>query len=71
MSIAEDRSHMARKIWRGTLAGWSRPSWSLTKKERAILKYWEKHGHVEIDDSSMIRLTEAGRAALSETNGEL
>lgn len=56
---------MARKIWRGTFCGWSRPAWSLTKKDHAAIAYWERHGHIEQADHLM-RLTDAGRAALRE-----
>jgi hypothetical protein len=66
MSAADYRRDMARKLWRG-LSGWSNLHWTPSKKDLAVLAYWEKRGHIEHSDH-MIRLTEAGREAL--TNGE-
>ncbi|MGY3581374.1 DNA-binding PadR family transcriptional regulator [Bradyrhizobium sp. USDA 4341] len=64
MSIADDRRYLATKLWRTGLTGWSYPHWTLTKKEEAIIAYWDKQGHIERDDL-MIRLTDEGRAALN------
>ncbi|WP_316194484.1 hypothetical protein [Bradyrhizobium sp. SZCCHNRI3052] len=64
-AAAAHRREMAHKIWRGTLTGWSRPTWRLTKKDEAAIVYWEKHGHIE-QANYVMRLTDAGRAALLE-----
>lgn len=68
MAAADERKHLATKIWRPGLMGWSYPHWTLTKRERAIIAYWDKRGHLE-RDGVMMRLTEAGRAALL-SNGD-
>lgn len=64
MAVADDRRFMARKIWGRTLTGWSRPHWTLSKREQAIIDYWKKNGHIE-ESEFMIRLTDAGREALT------
>jgi DNA-binding PadR family transcriptional regulator len=69
MSIADERRYLAQKLWRFGLVGWSYPHWRLTKKEEAIIAYWDKNGHIE-HDHHMIRLTDAGRQALQDGLGK-
>lgn len=64
MTAAAERKFMAQKIWGRSLDGWSRPHWQLVEKERKWLAMWEKRKHIELDGFGMMRLTEAGRAAL-------
>lgn len=86
MTVADDRRYMAKKLWGGRLYGWSSMHWSLTRKDVAVLAYWQKHAHIEILEPGgnvvpadsvgqdlvqnprkyMLRLTEAGKAALGE-----
>jgi hypothetical protein len=67
MAAADDRQFMARKLWGRALTGWSRPHWRMSKQDQSIMAYWKKHGHVEESDH-MIRLTDAGREALTKSS---
>ena len=61
---ARDRYELAFKIWRATFQGWGRLARNPTKLEEAVFAYWRKHGHIEESEQGLMRLTEAGRAAL-------
>lgn len=60
---------LANRLWNHS-SGWTGMSDRVTKADRAIIERKIAAGHVERDEYGLIRITPAGRAAISGgTNG--